>query len=298
MNVSGFDIATRGKFVKVASLEGEKYLYLDNPESMIEALKASAVRADLFTFQQRLPESAPKFNYRFEMDNLAVMTVSTFEDWWNHQIKSLARNRSRQAEKRGVTLRQIPFDEETARGIWEIYNECPMRQGKRFPHYGKSLEEVRKMSATFLENSIFLGAFFEGQMIGFAKLVADQTWTQANLMHILSLVKHKEKAPTNALIAHSVKACVERGIKYLVYQNFVYGNKKGDGLSNFKEINGFQRVDVPRYYVPLTRWGAIALEGRLHIPLANRVPAGVSGAFREFRTFWYRNKFKSSGEAL
>lgn len=298
MKVCGREVVTRGGLVKIASLDGEKYLILDDPIPAIEALRSSRDRADIFTFFQRLPESAPKFDYPFEMDNLAAMPITTYEDWWNKQIRSLARNRARQAEKRGVTLRQIPFDEETVRGIWEIYNECPVRQGKAFPHYGKSIETVRKMSATFLEMSIFIGAFFEGKMIGFVKLVADQTWSQANLMHILSLVSHKEKAPTNALLAQSVRACADKGIKYLVYQNFVYGNKEGDGLSNFKEINGFQRFDVPRYYVPLTRWGSFALSAKLHLPLVDRLPRSVAAKLRELRTAWYRTKSQSTTEAV
>ena len=298
MQVCGREVVTRGQLVKIASLDGEKYLFLDDPKLAIEGLRSSGVRADLFTFLQRLPEAAPKFDYPFEMDNFAAMPITSFDHWWNHQIRSYARNRARQAEKRGVTLRQVPFDDETVRGIWEIYNECPVRQGKSFPHYGKSIETVRKMSGTFLETSIFIGAFFEGKMIGFAKLVADQGWTQANLMHILSLVSHKEKAPTNALIAQSVRACAEKGIKYLVYQNFVYGNKRGDGLSNFKEINGFQRFDIPRYYLPLTRWGSVALATKLHLPLADRLPQRVATALRELRSVWYRAKSHSTTEAL
>jgi hypothetical protein len=226
------------------------------------------------------------------------MPVTTFDDWWNKQIRSYARNRARQAEKKGVTLRQVPFDDEVARGIWEIYNESPVRQGKAFPHYGTSFETVRKMSSTFPETSIFIGAFFEGKMIGFAKLVADQTWKQANLMHILSLISHKEKAPTNALIAHSVRACAEKGINYLVYQNFVYGSKGGDGLSKFKEENGFQRFDVPRYYLPLTRWGSLALSAKLHLPLSDRLPQRLATALLDLRSAWYRSKIRSTTEAL
>jgi len=290
LHVCGREVITRGRFVKVASLDGEKYLFLDDPKPVIEGVRASGIRANLFTFLQRLPDPSPKFSYAFEMDNLAAMPVTSFDDWWNNQIRSYARNRARQAEKRGVTLRQIPFDDETVRGIWEIYNECSVRQGKAFPHYGTDLETVRKIKATFLEASIFIGAFFENKMIGFAKLVADQTGTQANLMHILSLVSHKEKAPTNALIGESVRVCAERGIKYLVYQNFAYGNKQGDGLSKFKEENGFQRFDVPRYYIPLNRWGAVALSAKLHLPLADRLPPHLATSLRNFRSAWYRKK--------
>ena len=61
-------------------------------------------------------------------------------------------------------------------------------------------------------------------------------------MNILSLIEHRDKAPTNALIAHSVRACAARGIPQLVYQRFAYGNKQPDGIMKFKQVNGFERA--------------------------------------------------------
>jgi hypothetical protein len=46
----------------------------------------------------------------------------------------------RKAEKDGVKVSVIPQSEMLAKGIWEIYNETPIRQGRAFPHYGESLE--------------------------------------------------------------------------------------------------------------------------------------------------------------
>ena len=79
------------------------------------------------------------------------------------------------------------------------------------------------------------------------------------MMHIVSLLECREKAPTNALVVQAVRSCADRGISYLVYSKFAYGKKQTSSLSDFKERNGFKRVDVPRYYVPLTRWGSLAL---------------------------------------
>ena len=100
--------------------------------------------------------------------------------------------------------------------------------------------------------SIYVAHFVGDTMIGFIKLAMDETRTTACLVHILSMIQHKDKAPTNALVAHAVRVCAERGISYLVYENFSYGKKEGDSLSHFKEVNGFQRMDLPRYYIPLT----------------------------------------------
>jgi hypothetical protein len=203
---------------------------------------------------------------------------------------------SRQAEKKGVKLREIPFDDVLIEGIWRIYNECPIRQGKRFPHYGMPPEKVRPYAGTFLESSIFIGAFLDDVLIGFAKLTIDETQTQAGLMHILSMIEHRDKAPNNALVAQAVKFCADRHIPYLVYANFAYGNKQQDSLSDFKEHNGFQRVNVPRYYVPLTRTGELAFRMGLHHKLVERLPESVIAKLRDYRAGWYTRKLQSSAE--
>src|SRR5438034_11689237 len=101
-----------------------------------------------------------------EWDNLAVLLVSTFDHWWTHQIRFKARNKAKQAEKRGVTFREVPFDKALVEGIWKIYNECPVRQGKPFRHFGKDLETVHKEEATYLDSSIFIGALLGDSLIG------------------------------------------------------------------------------------------------------------------------------------
>jgi len=260
---------------------------------MLNSLKQCGVRIDLFTFTQRLPETSRKYAYPMEWDNLAVLPVSTFDHWWTHQIRFKARNKAKQAEKRGVTFREVPFDKALVEGIWKIYNECPVRQGKPFRHFGKDLETVHKEEATYLDSSIFIGAFLGDSLIGFVKLVSDETGTQAGLMNIVSMIQHRDKAPTNALVAQAVRSCAERGIPYLVYSSFAYGKKQKDSLSDFKEANGFERVDLPRYYVPLTRVGSAALRLGLHHRFVDRLPEPVAAKVREFRNAWYNRKFQA-----
>ena len=276
-----------GSFLRVARLDGEKYVFPHDPEAMLEGLRKTGARIDLFTFLQKLPETSPQYRYYVERDNLAVLPVSTFDHWWNQQLRSYPRNRARQAEKKGVVLREVPCDEVLFRGICDIYNECPIRQGKRFPHYGMTLEKAKSYARTFPDRSIWIGAFLGDQMIGFAKLVTDDSQTQACMVHILSMAKHKDKAPTNALIAHAVKACASRAIPYLVYEHFNYGSKQGDSLSHFKAVNGFQRVDVPRYYLPLTAVGELALRFKLHRRVLDHFPEPVVAKLRDLRTSWY-----------
>jgi hypothetical protein len=293
MEVCGKEITIQGRLIRVASPELEKYELLTDPQAVIDNLRKCDIRIDIFTFMQIMPETLPKYPYPMEWDNLAVLLLSTFDHWWTEQIRSDARNRARQAEKKGVTVREVAFDDALVQGMWEVYNESPVRQGKPNAHYGKDISTVRREEMTFLERSIFIGAFLSGKLIGFVKLVTDDNRRHANLMNIVSMIKHRDKAPTNALIAAAVRSCAERGIQYLAYQNFTYGNKKPDSLTNFKEVNGFRRVNLPRYYVPLTPLGWTALRLGLHHRWVDRLPQPLLAKLRDLRSAWYNRKLQS-----
>jgi hypothetical protein len=271
---------------------------VDNPEAMLTELRQSQTRIDLFTFMQRLPETSAKYSYPMEWDNFAALQVTTFDHWWTNQIGFKARNKAKQAEKKKVVVREVPFDDTLVKGIWEVYNESQVRQGARNAHYGKDIETVYREEATFLDSSIFIGAFLEDNLIGFIKMVHDETRTQAGLMNIVSMIRHRDKAPSNALVAQAVKSCAERGISYLVYSKFAYGRKQRSSLSDFKERNGFQRIDVPRYYVPLTSVGSTAFRLGLHKKLADHFPEPLLVRLRELRTAWYSRKSPSATETL
>jgi hypothetical protein len=293
ISVDGVDIRIDGRLLRTARLARERYEDIPDPDTIIDGLQRCGNRVDLFTFMQRLPETKPKYDYPMEWDNLAVLPISTFEHWLKHQIRWAPRGRLRQAEKKGVATREVPFSDALVRSIWEIYNETPVRQGKRFPHYGKDVETVRKEEATHLDRSVFIGAFLGEELIGFIKLVENKARTEATIINIVSLAQHKEKCPTNALIAHAVRACAERHISYLVYLKFAYGKRDRDGLSDFKERNGFQRVDLPRYYIPLTQVGRAAFHLGLHHRVFELLPGPIITKFNELRASWYRRKYHS-----
>lgn len=291
MQAGGRDIRVSGRVIRTARIDGDMYRFIEDPEPILAELRNCGHRIDLFTFMQRLPETSPRYSYPMEWDNVAAIELTNFDHWWNEQLGFKARNKAKQAEKKGVVLREIPFDESLARGIWEIYNETPIRQGRKFFNYGKTLDTVRREASTFLDCSVFTGAFFEGKLIGFTKVTIDESGTQAGLMHIISAIQHRDKAPTNALVAHTVRACAERGIRYLVYSNFAYGNKTRDSLSDFKERNGFQRIDVPRYYIPLNPVGQVALHLGLHLSLHHHIPEALIAIYRKYRASWYSRRY-------
>src|SRR5262249_40704008 len=132
MTVAGKEIKVRRHLIRIARI-AEGYESADDPEALVAALRQLRPRIDLFTFIQDLSERLPKYNcYAMEWDNLAALPVSTFDDWYTKQIKPAARNKVRKAEKSGVTVREVSFNDELLRGISAINNESPIRQGKRF----------------------------------------------------------------------------------------------------------------------------------------------------------------------
>lgn len=291
MQICGKEVLVNGSLIRIAHLDGEGYQFLDDPEVAVGALQKTKTRIDLFTFVQKLCDTAPKYSYPMEWDNMAVLPVSTFDHWMTKQIDFKVRNKARKAAKNGVIIREVPFDDDLVKGVSAIYNESPIRQGRRFWHYGKDLDTVRTMKATFLDRSIFIGAFLEGKLIGFVKLVTDENAGQAGLMHIMSMIQHRDKAPTNALIAQAVRSCADRGVSHLWYANFSYGKKQRDSLADFKRHNGFQKIELPRYYVPLTASGRLAFRLGLHRSTTHSVPEPLAVAYRKVRTLWYAKRF-------
>ena len=298
MEVCHKKLRVSGKLIRVGFIDGEGYQFLDDPAAALAELRRSGPRIDIFTFIQKLSDTAPQYGYPMEWDNMAALPISTFDEWMTKQIDFKVRNKVRKAAKSGVTVKEVAYDDAYVRGIHAIYNESPVRQGKPFWHYGKDIEAVRKMNATYMDRSIFIGAYFENALIGFVKLVFNEDRTQAGLMQIVSMIGYQDKAPTNALIAHAVRSCADRGIPYLWYANMTYGKKQIDGLADFKRHNGFQKIDVPRYFVPLTLLGRAGLRFGLHRGLNDWIPEPIAATYRRIRKQWYaaRSPRPESGE--
>src|SRR5262249_16611563 len=89
----------------------------------------------------------------------------------------------------------------------------------------------------------------------------------ASLMQILSMIKHRDKAPSNALVAEAVAWCAREGVP-----NLHYGVWSTGGLGMFKTSLGFVRHDVPRYFVPLNPWGRLLLSANMHHKWTDLVP--------------------------
>ncbi len=278
-----FDAAGRefycyGSIIKVCGLVNAWYEPLDDPEPIIASLGGQSV--DIFTFFQRVPHTEPKFTYHMEEYEVAVIKLRSYEYWWRECIRKTTRQSVKRAATRGITVRVVDFDDQYIQGIHQIYNETPIRQGKKFPHYGDSIEKVRRENATFRERSLYLGAYYEQELVGFMKVVFEDEF--ADVLQLLSKMAHRDKFANNALLAKAIEVCSARGIPYLVY-----GDLRDGGLDNFKRHNGFSKMVLPRYYVPLTSLGKVALKMGLHKGLAHRLPLPVALVLKNLRRRWY-----------
>jgi hypothetical protein len=284
--INGTTVVSTGRWMRVARIRDEELVEgepIRDPRAFVSDLKTSGLGADIFTFAQKLPNTSPLYSYPFEWDNVAVIPITSYQLWWKSLSDSVQRA-VKKAAKTGVIVKEIEFDDELVRGIQEIYNESPFRQGRPFWHYQKDFELVKAENSTYSERSTFLGAYFDGKLIGFIRLT--RVGQTAEIIQILSKMTHQEKRPTNALIAKAVEVCEKKGISHLGYCNYVY-NDPDSTLTEFKRRNGFQKVLVPRYYIPLTFEGQIALKLGLHHRLVDRIPTSLMIQLRRLRKFWH-----------
>jgi hypothetical protein len=182
------------------------------------------------------------------------------------------------------------FDDAFVQGIVNINNETPIRQGKPFWHFQKSFDAVKRENSTYAERNAFLGAYCQDELIGFIRLTySDRV---GNIVQLLSLMKHYDKRPANALIAKAVEICEQKGISHLLYYNYIYNDPKSS-LTEFKRRNGFEQVLLPRYYIPLTPKGKIALSLELHRGLVQRIPKPLLMQLLKMRSLWYARNSKA-----
>lgn len=285
-----------GRWLKTASivdeslLEGETF---PDPELFVKTFRQSGAKADILTFAEKLPITQPRYPYYWEWSNLATLPITANSDWLKNQVEHDVRSAIKKAARLGVVVKTAEFDDAFVRGIKAIYDESPVRQGTRFWHYQKDFATIKNETSTYLDRSTFLGAYLEDQLIGFLQLIFLGN-VEAVLFHSIALKKFAKLKPSNALIAKAVELCEQRGIAYMTYARYVYRDPQSS-LTEFKRRNGFQKFLLPRYYIPLTAKGKLALKLRLHRPLADWIPGPVLALQRNLRELYLRWRFQDPG---
>jgi len=270
-----------GGAVRIAELDDFWYEDLRDPVAVVDTLrKRRDLGVDLFTFWQRPPDVEPKFDFYHELDDVAILPISTFDDWMHKSINPRTRNLVRKGSKRGLKVEVTEYDDEFVRGMTKIFNEAEIRQGRKFWHYGKDFETVKRQFSAFIHREVLIRADVDDEVVGL--VMFGNAGRFALVQQFLSSMAHRDKAVNNALIAKTVEVCAQRGFEYLCY--LYWGD---DSLTTFKHRNGFERMSLPRYYVPLTLRGRLALRFGAHRGLVNMIPPRIKQALKQARGKWY-----------
>ncbi len=286
--IGGLTVIVQGKWIRKAGVKDENWLPGDvvgDPEAIMAELKREKSGVDIFRFAQKTPGATRAFPYPVEQHNIAAIPIVSFADWWEGLSQGTRRN-VRLAERNGVTVRRVALDDELIKGIMAINNEAPVRQGRRYWHYGKGVEEVRRDYSDLLDRSEFFGAYYENRLIGFLRLI--DMGDMAGIMQLMCLHAYCDKRPANALIAKAVEFCADTGKKYLTHHQYTYGNKGESSLTEFKRRNGFEQFFVPSYCIPLTLRGRIAVSMNMHKGFKSFIPRPALNLAKKLRAGFYR----------
>ena len=292
MEVNGEKLTTRGKWLRIARVRGEEMREneLEDPGLYAAALKNDTdriLKADIFSFTQKLPATQPKFSYPIEWESVAAIRLESFKLWWEG-LSQVTRKNVRRSEKRGVVVRIRELDDALVEGIRGVNDESPMRQGAKNAYYKLTPEETWKRYSEFVGRCDFICAYSGDEMIGFLHLV--YRGDVAAILNLTTKPSHFDKRPANALMAKAVEICENRKIAYISYGLYNYGNKRDSSLLEFKVRNGFEEILVPRYFVPLTMWGRLCIKTKLHRGLIGNLPPSVIAAGIRARTLLYELK--------
>jgi len=288
ISVGPVDVVITGKMLKVARIRDEEWIEsrsLPDPPEIVGQLRKSKSPPDIFVIAQRIPDLTPHYPYYFEWGNVSAVTVESYRSWYEKDIARTTKQHIRKAQKEGIVAEIAPFDDRLVEGICSIYNELKVRQGKNFWHYGKDFDSVKRENGTYLDRSIFIVAYDGSELAGFLKVVIDGE--VGSIMQILSKSAHFQKRPNNALLSKAVEVCESRQVRYLIYGEHTYGKKNESTLTDFKEKNGFRKMEFPRYYIPLTAKGHLAIKLGIHKGWANILPGSFTNALVQLRSKYY-----------
>lgn len=292
-------VIAAGRWLKVASIMDELFVegeIAPNPDRFVAQLKGWNVKPDIFTFAQKFTDPNPRFPYRVEWEPMAVIPITTYEHWLRKQIRKDGRVNLNRAAREGVVTRPVCYDDQFVQGIKDLCDSTPVRQGMPFWHHGKSFDEIKRVHGTYRERAEYIGAYFENELIGFLKMVYVDN--MGKTMHVISKEKYFYKRPANALIAKAVEVCAAKGMTYLNYGLYRFPGKKESSLADFKRRNGFQEFKAPRYYVPLTTKGRLALGLGLHRDSKTYIPWAARKLLLQVRSLYYQTQRREAPAAV
>ena len=106
VEIDGQTFSVDSGFIKTIRLEDEWFEEVKDPAAVVSLLTGChQVSADLFTFCQRLPHIAPRYQFACDFESIAAIEIDSYETWWQ-QLDRATRNMVRKSAKSGIEVRE------------------------------------------------------------------------------------------------------------------------------------------------------------------------------------------------
>jgi hypothetical protein len=125
LSIENRPVIVTGKWIKTACVHDEPFWegeVVPDPEAFIARLKQWPAKPDVFKFAQKITDPTPKFKYRMEWDNYAVIPITTYEEWLTKQARKDVKENLRRANREGVVARTCAYDDPFVHGIKGLYD--------------------------------------------------------------------------------------------------------------------------------------------------------------------------------
>src|SRR5947207_15845059 len=108
VEVNGRYVIAKGTWIKTASVQDEDWLEraVEDPRACVDRLKnggASDLKASIFSFAQRVPDTNPRYSFAMEWESIAAVRLDDPKAWWE-KLPQETRKNVRRAAKRGVVV--------------------------------------------------------------------------------------------------------------------------------------------------------------------------------------------------
>ena len=135
--------------LNVVQLQDEWYEDVRDPEFVIDILATPRFQARIFTFWQRCRILQVQYRYYMEWESIAALPVQVTTI--GSTTRSLRASEARFVRRRRKELECAkPLTMTIVGGMTAIFNETPVRQGKKFWHYGKDFETVKHQFSRYI----------------------------------------------------------------------------------------------------------------------------------------------------
>jgi len=188
----------------------------------------------------------------------------SFEEIWMNEFSKHARNRTRKAEKEGVSVYEIRALEEWIPDMY-LCNMSSFYRQKRYPRYPHSDKDAfvaylnwhKKLLG---ENCKIYGAFFHNHLIAYMVTLEFNRLISINLL--MSLSEFLSKCPNDALLRHLTDHACKDKFEWICYSfdRSSYSSEKRSlhsSLRRFKFEHGFEERSMKIYFLGLTRAGRL-----------------------------------------